>query len=127
MALELGTLLAERIQLGHGEEAHSGQTGVLNGADMAFGEDHAVTVRPAGILGVQVHVLEVAGGNEVRRGERAAGVAGLGLVNHIDHVHAHPCGSVFQFLDGYLFHNDHLMFSVSWFSMPGTLCSMSDK
>ena len=127
MALELGALLAERVQLGLREEAYRRQTSVLDGADVAFGEDHPVTVRPAGVLGIHVHVLEVAGGDEVRRGERAAGVAGLGFVDHVNHVHAHPSGSVFQFLDGYILHKDHLMFFSVGFDVPGTLCSMSDK
>ena len=76
---------------------------------MTLGEHHAVAVRPAGILRVDVHVLEVAGSDKVRRGKRAARMTGLRLVNHVNDLHAHLRGGVFQFLDGNIFHKNHLM------------------
>ena len=123
VALEHGAFLPQSVQLRLREEAHRGQTGVLDGAHMAFGKNHPVTIRPAGILGIQVHVLEIAGSDKVCRRKGAARMTGLGLIDHINDLHAHLYGGVFQFLNGNVFHKNHLNKSL----VLRLLCNMSDK
>ena len=123
VTLKHGTLLAQGIQHGLREEAHGSQAGILDGADMALGEHHAVPVLPAGVLGVQVHVFEVAGGDKICRRQGSAGMTGLGLVDHVDDLHTHLRGGVFQLLHGDIFHKNHLIENFR----NVRICLMSDK
>ena len=109
VALEHRALLAQGVELRLREKANACKAGILDGAHMTLGEHHAVAVRPAGILRVDVHVLEVAGSDKVRRRKRAARMTGLRLVDHVNDLHAHLRGGVFQFLDGNILHKNHLM------------------
>ena len=122
VSLQHGALLAQRVQLGLGEEADACQAGILDGADMTLGEHHAVAIRPARVPGVEVHVLEIAGGNKICGGKRAARMAGLCLVDHVNDLHAHLYGGVFQLLNGNVFHKNHLIITF----LKG-YCNMSDK
>ena len=123
VTLKHGALLAQGVQHGLGEETHGSQAGILDGADMALGEHHAVPVLPAGVLGVQVHVFEVAGGDKICRRQGSAGMTGLGLVDHVDDLHTHLRGGVFQLLHGDIFHKNHLIENFR----NVRICLMSDK
>lgn len=109
MALQHGALLAQRVQLGFREEADACETGILNGAHMALGENHTICGPAAGILRVHVHILEVAGSNKVRCGKGSARMPGLRFVDHVNDLHAHLHSGVFQFLNGNVFHKNHLI------------------
>ena len=84
VALQGGALLAQCVQDFHREEALHCERGVLGGADMALREHEAVAVGPAGFLGPDIHVTEIAGGHKIRHGQRAARMPALGLIDHGD-------------------------------------------
>ena len=82
MALQAGTQLAKGAQFAHREVPGTGQDRIINGGQVAGGEDElvlslAVTL-PGG--GVMVHHFEVQG---------SARVAGFGRRDHADNVPAH--------------------------------------
>ena len=96
VALQRRALFAQGVQHAHVEIALHGEGGILRGAGVALGEDEAVAVFPAGIFRVDVHGVPVAGGDEIRHGERAAGMTGLRLVDHVDDVFLQIDTLVFQ-------------------------------
>ena len=55
---------------------------ILNRAGMAFGEDVAVTVRPLGILRINIHFAVIKGRGDLRSRKRAAGMPRLCLIDH---------------------------------------------
>ena len=124
MALERGPLLAEGVQHFHGEEAAHGEGGVLRRADVALAHDEAVAVGPLGLGGVDVHLAEIAGGDEFCDGEAAARVAGLSLVNHVYHVLLEVDAGVLELRNAQFFiHCNHLSLDraqdVNIVEMPG--------
>ena len=58
---------------------------------MALGEHKAVPVGVLGGLGVDVHLFEVEIGKDVRRGEGASRMAGLGVIHAFDDAEAYLC------------------------------------
>ena len=81
VALQAAADVAQRLELLNGEEPAARENGVERGGRVALGEDEAVAVGLVGIGRVDVHVLEVQVGQDVRDGQRPAGVARLGGVN----------------------------------------------
>ena len=77
--------LAEGLELVHRETAHAGEVEkrVDERARMPAGEDEAVAPGPERVLGVYVEELEPQDEREVRHSHRGAGVAGVGLVDHV--------------------------------------------
>ena len=71
---------------------------------MTLGENEAVSVLPLGILWVYVHLVKVAGGDELRDGQGTAGMTGLGLVDHVNDVLFEINAGVFQLCDIGFFH-----------------------
>ena len=131
MTLEHGPLLAEGVQHFHGEEAAHGQGGVLRRADVTLAHDKAVAVFPLGVFWVDVHLTEVAGGDELGDGQRAAGVAGLRLVYHVDDVLFKVYAGVLKLSYAHLlFHVNHLSLNrgaqdVKMVEMPGMYVMIS--
>ena len=99
MSLEDGALFAEGLQLFHGEESLHGQCRVLCRAHVALGQNEAVTVFPLGVFRIHVHGMPVAGCHEVRYREGSAGMSGLCLIDHVDHILFEIHAFVFQFID----------------------------
>ena len=124
MALEDGVVLTQGVQLLGVKVAPAGQCRIEHRAGVAFGEDEAVPVSPAGVLGIDIQHVEVQGGHHLHRGERAAGVSSLGGVDHGD--------DVLSDLDGLLFQPFHIplgevvvvhhrsILSTSVFVLPGS-------
>ena len=50
-------------------------------------------------------------------------MTGLGLVDHVDDLHTHLRGGVFQLLHGDIFHKNHLIENFR----NALICLMSDK
>ena len=80
MPLEVAVDVAEGSQILHGEVAAERQGAVQAGGGVALGEDEAISLRPFGVLWVDAQLVEVQVGEQVGRGETAAGVAGFGAV-----------------------------------------------
>ena len=108
--LKDGVLLAQGSQLLSGEEAPEGQTGIQHRADMALGENKAVPVRPFGILRVQIQLIEIQRGHQVRRGQRAAGVPRLCGMYHGQDFPADLFGLGLQ-ADSFFIHCQRLLYA----------------
>ena len=91
MALEHGADVAELLQLADIEIAAVGQHRIQAGGAVALGEHKAVPVGVLGGLGVDVHLFEVEIGKDVRRGEGASRMAGLGVIHAFDDAEAYLC------------------------------------
>src|SRR3954469_5719979 len=63
---------------------------------MALGEHESVTVRPVGLAGADPQLLEVQAHKEIHHRQRPADVAGLGLVDGLDHFPTGPLGQRVQ-------------------------------
>src|SRR3990172_2702179 len=99
MALKAAPHLPQGKELFHGEEAPFRQGGVEGGGGVALGEDEAVPIGVAGVLGVNPHYSQEKGGEDFHAGEGAPGVAAPSLANHGDNMAAKPFGYGFQLLN----------------------------
>ena len=98
VALENGVILTQGVEDGRVKVAPAGQRRVQHRAGVPLGEDEPVPVLPLGVLGVDVQHVEVQGGDHLHRGQRAAGMSGLGRVDHGDDVVADLHGLLLQAL-----------------------------
>ena len=101
--------MAEGGQILHGEVAPEGQRAVQAGGGVALGEDEAIPVFPLGVLGVDAQLVEVQVGEQVGRGETAAGVAGFGAVGGSQDAFAHVAGGQLQLSQFFIGHNKLLI------------------
>ena len=112
------------VQLLGVKVAPAGQCRIEHRAGVAFGEDEAVPVSPAGVLGIDIQHVEVQGGHHLHRGERAAGVSSLGGVDHGDDVLSDLDGLLFQPfhipLGEVVVVDHHSILSTSVFVLPGS-------
>ena len=99
VAGHMGVNGAETGQFLHGEEAAQGQNGVQSGGAVTLGQDEAVPVGVSGVGGIHVHNVEIQGGQCVQAGQRAANVAGVGLVDHVQTQDARLCGGQGKLFD----------------------------
>ena len=112
VALQGGALLAQGVQGLHREEALHRQRRILCGADVALGHHETVAVGPAGILGIDVHLMPVAGGHKFRDRQRPTRMTGLGLIDHVDHMLLEIDAFVLQLFDGELLSHTKHSFSI---------------
>ena len=90
VALKDAVQLAQGPQLLNREEALAGQYTVQHWSHVAFGEDKAIPLLPIGIAGVHRHLpAEVEPHQQLHGRERAAGMAGTGLVGHVQNIAPH--------------------------------------
>ena len=71
-----------------GEEPQTGQHYVERRRGVPLRQDEPVPVGPGGVLRIYVEPVVIEGHQYLRRGERAAQVAALRAVNHLQHVYA---------------------------------------
>ena len=109
VALQIAVDMAQGLQILHGEETAMGQRGVQAGCGMALTQDKTVPVLPLGILGIDIHFLEVQIGEHFGSGQAAAGVAAFGTVSRFDDAHANLAGGELQLL---LFAESHSIASL---------------
>ena len=102
----------EELQLLLGEEAPQGENGVQGGGAVAFGQDKTVPVGVVGMGGVHPHGVEVQHGQQVHGGQRAADVAGIGRVHHVNRQKPGPGRQDLQLMDARLFQQDHPFMSI---------------
>ena len=88
VALEIAPELAQGEQLLPGEKAQAGQDRVEHRRGVALTEDKIVPVGIAGIPGVQVHVAEKQGHQDIGGGQGTADMPGAGPVEHLHDVQA---------------------------------------
>jgi hypothetical protein len=69
MSLKRGSFFTEGGENALVKETEFCECRILDGADMAFGKDEAVSVFPSGILGINCHLFEIAGRYELSRRE----------------------------------------------------------
>ena len=87
MPLQAGIELAQRLHFSVGKHAMGMKHRILGGHGVPLGKDHLAALGsmkiPVGVGGVHPHgVIESAHG-ELHRGEGAAGMPGIGGMNHI--------------------------------------------
>jgi hypothetical protein len=86
MSLKRGTFFAEGSKNALVKEAELCEAGVLDRANVTFGKHEAIPVSPSGILGVDFHLFEIAGSNEICCRERSAGMSRICGKDFIDNV-----------------------------------------
>ena len=101
--------MAEGGQVLCGEVAPEGQRAVQAGGGVALGEDEAISLRPFGVLWVDAQLVEVQVGEQVGRGETAAGMAGFGAVGGSQDAFAHVAGGQLQLSQFFIGHNKLLI------------------
>ena len=109
MPLKVAVDVAEGGQILHGEVAPEGQGTVQAGGGVALGEDEAISLSPFGVLWVDAQLVEVQVGEQVGRGETAAGMAGFGAVGGSQDAFAHVAGGQLQLSQFFIGHNKLLI------------------
>jgi hypothetical protein len=97
--LEAAPELAERLQLGLGQLARLRQRGVQRRDAVALRHDEAITAGPRRVAGAPPERVEDEGGDDLGRGQRAAGMPRAGGGDHADHVLAQLPRDRLQALD----------------------------
>ena len=75
---------AEHLQLFHGEEAAQCQRGIDGGRAVTLTHDEAVTLGITGVGGIDLHLVEIKSGQNIQTAQRTTGMAGGGLVDHLN-------------------------------------------
>ena len=81
VALQAGVGGVERLQLVDREVAAHGENGVEGDRGVPLAEDEAIPLRPIGLAGVDAHLIEVEGHQEIGGGQRPAEVPGSRVVD----------------------------------------------
>ena len=89
--------LAEILEFVAADEAQLRQNRVIAGGGMSLAEHEPVTIRPAGVFGVDAHVVVEYAGHQLHGGQRAAGMTAAGVGGHVDDVPAHLAAHAGQF------------------------------
>src|ERR687891_587901 len=92
VALERAAELAQRDELLLGEVAASGHDGVERGDGVALGEHDAVAIGPVGSPGIVSQAAEGDRHQQIDHRQRAAGMAGAGVGQHANDLHAARAG-----------------------------------
>lgn len=109
MSLKVAVDMAQSGQIFHGEVAAERQGAVQAGGGVPLGEDEAIPIRPFGVLGVDAQLVEVQVGEQIGRGETAAGVAGFGAVGGSQDTFAYIAGGQLQLSQFLIGHNKLLI------------------
>ncbi len=88
MALKHGADMPQALQFLLVKIAPLRQSGIKARSAVALGKHKTVPVRIFGILGINVHFLEIEIGEEIGRRERASRVAGFGVEHAFDDAEA---------------------------------------
>ncbi len=99
MPLQQAVQLAQRAEVIPAKVAPLGQRGIPGRAGVALGEDKAIPVGPVRAGGIDAHHAKIERGEDVGRGQGAAGVTGLCGVGHVDDVVADLGGHLLQTRD----------------------------
>ena len=97
MTLQDAVQLAEILEFVAADEAQLRQNRVIAGGGMSLAEHEPVTIRPAGVFGVDAHVVVEYAGHQLHGGQRAAGMTAAGVGGHVDDVPAHLAAHAGQF------------------------------
>ena len=97
MALKARAKTAESSQFANGKIATACQDAIKHRADVAVGEEkHVLTVAVhAEVGGVNLHLVEIKGGDDVGCAQRAARMPRLTAMHHTNDVAAHLRGDSF--------------------------------
>ena len=103
MPLVHGAELAQGIQLADRGVGEAGfrHDGIEHGGGVALGENEAVAIRPLGVLGVDMHVVEVELDHDFDGRERSSGVPRFGGAGHLDNLAANTFTDGLKFFDGF--------------------------
>ena len=105
------TEATECSQLAHREIATPCQDAVEHRADMAVGEEEHILAHAvhAELGGVDLHLVEIQGCDDVCRAQRAARMPRLAPMHHANDIAAHLRGDSFQFVDSHSIYNLNLL------------------
>jgi hypothetical protein len=81
------------------KETFARECGILNRTGMPLAHNEPVPIFPLRALGIDPHEVKIEGGHDVRRRQRASGMAGAGVVTHFHYVTPKSLGLPFQFLN----------------------------
>ena len=97
VALEQAVRLAQSGHGLQGEIAPFRQYPVEHGGGVALAQHHPVLVLPIRVLGIEYGLIQIDYAENFTHGEGAAGVAGAGVVDRLEHVPAETAAQPFQF------------------------------
>ena len=118
MALQVTANVAKRKQVFLGEEAALGKYGVEGGRAVALGEHEAIAIGAARVGRVDIHLLEIQVGHDLRSSKRAAGMSRLRRMDTGDDSLPHFVGKVLELFIAHGAFLSHVVSSVTNTSAP---------